>query len=1141
MASPGIPSLRTDLVGRGSELAALESAWQSALAGRARLVLLTGEPGIGKTRLALELAERTAAAGALVLWGRAWEVGGAPELWPWIQILRALVASPEGATLLAAEPAEHRDRIARLLPDVAAGSVTGTPAPDAADDESERFRLFAAVAALVARAAASCPLVLVIDDLHAADPSSMLLLRFVMREQRAARLIVVATYRALEARRDPVAGRSIADLGREGETLELAALAEDDVARLVALVVGTSPDAHLVRDVYRLSEGNPLFAGEAARLLRQGRGDRALALDTVADRLPMLVRERLEGLSADCRTVLTIAAVIGREFDLADVRDGSGIAGAQLLDLLGEGEKHGIIRSGPREGGLYGFTHGLLREALYADTTPGRRAELHRRVGEALERRYGADPGPRLAELARHFGEAAVAGGDPARGVAYARRAGDHARLLYAYAEAAAHYAQALRLLGDGEEHGAERCELLLARGLTATQAGDGRNARAAFLEAATLARRRDDVLQLGRAAVGVAGRGDVHVRLDREVIELIEDALARVDEETAPALRARLLAKLARVLYYAAPRERVAALASEGLAIARRLGTPSLLANALDASHFALWEPGPTAPKLAVADELVACARGARLREPEAAGHCWRFIDLLEIGDLVGALAELDAYAQLAAELRQPFFSWRAAVHRAMLALLQGRYEEAERLSQEALAIGEQLGSRTPMLIAGIQIYMMRREQGRFEEIELMLRSMAEQNASMPAFRAALAHFCAEAGRLDEARSELEAVARAGFATFPRDANWLSMMGELAQVVGVLGDGARAAELYELLLPFAQQIVVTGVGDLCEGSVARQLGVLAATSGRLTPAIAHFEAGLALDEALGARPWVARGKCELARTLVRRAAPGDAVRAVRLLDDAAALAESIGMATVTAAIGELRAAIAAGAGAGNAMVRDGRVWTITFAGKASCLKHSRGLDYLALLLAEPEREWHALDLTAAVHGATAADSRALRSREIEDERLEVRGLGDAGAVLDARSRAELRTRRAALRDEIAEVEAGADVGRDAGARAELEAVERALAAAYGLGGRTVRAISAAERARVAATKAIRQAIAACRNSHPAFAEHLDASVRTGRFFAYGGNGGTPWQVTRAAATATAPRRARIAGPAASDQGRPAS
>lgn len=268
-----------------------------------------------------------------------------------------------------------------------------------------------------------------------------------------------------------------------------------------------------------------------------------------------------------------------------------------------------MIRPVLRDGSLYGFSHGLLREALYAGVTPGRRGALHRRVGEALERRYGVDPGPRLAELARHFAEAARAGGDAGKAVEYVRRAGDQARSLFAFAEAAAHYERALRLLGGSPAETADRCELLLALGQARMLTGDARGAREAFFQAAELARGLGDVGRLARAAVRVGGRGDLLTRTDRQVLGLIEEALECLGSAES-ALRVRLLTRLTRTLYYTGPRGRVAEAAGEALALARRLGDPALLAVALDARHLALWGPGPTAEKLAVVNEIVDCGR---------------------------------------------------------------------------------------------------------------------------------------------------------------------------------------------------------------------------------------------------------------------------------------------------------------------------------------------------------------------------------------------------------------------------------------------------------------------------------------------------------------------------------------------------
>jgi predicted ATPase len=354
------------VVGRERELTVLEAAFADSVAGRGRLFLLTGEPGIGKTRLAREIAERAGARGALACWGRCWEAGGAPEYWPWVQILRSLVAKLE-PDFLASEPPERIERLGRVLPELSSKVSAGAEPPtDSLEGELGRFRLFEAAGALLARLSAGRPLVLVVDDLHAADPSSILLLRFVAGELRDARALLIGTYREAEARQDPVRARLLADLQRDANVLAVEPLGEREVAQLVQQEVGELPPDALVRDVYRLSEGNPLLAGEALRLLLVRRdGERAGdSRDLgVPDRLHDLVRGRLDSLSGDCADLLTVAAVIGREFDVADLRQATAQPPEQVLDLLGEAQAGGMIRPVLRDGSLYGFSHGLLREA----------------------------------------------------------------------------------------------------------------------------------------------------------------------------------------------------------------------------------------------------------------------------------------------------------------------------------------------------------------------------------------------------------------------------------------------------------------------------------------------------------------------------------------------------------------------------------------------------------------------------------------------------------------------------------------------------------------------------------------------------------------------------------------------------------
>jgi tetratricopeptide (TPR) repeat protein len=915
-------------------------------------------------------------------------------------------------------------------------------------------------------------------------------------------MLLVGTLRDAEVQRERSRARLVADLAREGDPLPLRALDARDIAELVEREVGPQSGT-LARNVYRLSEGNPLLAHEAIRVLR----DRPDAPDdAVPSGLQALVRDRLDLLSPACAELLATAAVIGRAFDVADLREATDFDAAQVLDLLGEAEASGVVHHDAREPHLHAFSHGLLRESLYAGMPPARRALVHARVGRALEERHAADPAPRLSELARHFAEAASAGGDTEKAVEYAWRAGDRARALFAFAEAADHYLRALRLLGMRDDAAVRRCDLLLALGFAQTRAGKGRQGRETLLEAAALARRIGDVERFARAAVGIAGH-DLHTQTDREAIACLEEALDGLGPVES-ALRVRLLTRLTKALYYAGPRDRMAQASAEALALARRLNDPALLADALDARHFALWGPGPSDEKLAVANEIMACGRAARERELELLGHYWRFADLLEAGDLLGATTALGHHEEIAAELHQPYFFWRAKSHRVALALMQGRFDDAERLVQEASEIGAQFVSRNPALVAAIQLYVLQREREPTPDIVPGLRAMADENPAMPSFRAGLAHFLSQLGHIEEARAEFEALAAVGFETMPRDSNWFSMMGELAEVAAFLQDRPRAAELYRLLLPYAEQVVVTGFADLCEGPVTLYLGMLATTLGRWEDGAAHFEHALELCRRLGARPYIARTKYALAWMLLARDAPGDRPRARALLDEAGTLAASVGMAALGRRIAVLGESIVAAPAAPDGLLRlDGQVWAVSYAGTTAHVKDGKGMRYLAHLLASPGVERHALELVALVAGNA---SGSIGAREIADEGLSVRLGEDAGPLLDERAKQEYRRRLAELRAEGEDADRCRDPGRGARARAEIDAIEGALAGAYGLGGRASRAGSAAERARVSVTKAIRQAIAQIERAHPGLGEHLRATVRTGRFFVAEGSEGPP-------------------------------
>jgi predicted ATPase len=427
------------LVGRDGELGELLAGLDDAASGSGRLFLLVfllaGDPGIGKSRLAYEAAERARDRGFKVAWGRRWEAGGAPVYWPWVQSLRACARGLDGEELRsllgAGAPfvAQLVAEVAEILPDV------GPPPPLGA--EAGRFRLFDAVATFLRNAAAGQPLMLVLDDLHAADAPSFLLLRFVARELGDARVLVLGAYRDIEVDRDHSLAAALAELSREpaARHLRLPGLTEADVGRLIKQTAGVRAGDSVVAVVHRYTEGNPLFVGEVVRLLAaEGRLDRIDDSAGLRRAIPEGIREvigrRVARLPEDCGKIVGLASVFGREFSLPPLERLSGVPAGELLDILHESIAARVVAEIPGAPGRLRFTHALIRD-IVRGIPAGQRLRLHQRAGEVLETLYRQDLDPHLAELAHHFFEAAP-GGDAGKAVSYARRAGQRAITLLA-------------------------------------------------------------------------------------------------------------------------------------------------------------------------------------------------------------------------------------------------------------------------------------------------------------------------------------------------------------------------------------------------------------------------------------------------------------------------------------------------------------------------------------------------------------------------------------------------------------------------------------------------------------------------------------------------------------------------------------
>src|SRR4051812_19727250 len=646
-AAPARPPFPAALAARGAPLAGRAEALAAGLAalppGRRGILLVAGEPGIGKTRLLAEAGRIAHAGGATVLYGRCHEELLTPYE-PFVEALTALAGTVEPAP-----------ELARLVP--AFGPAPAGPSP-----EGERWRLFEAIAALLAP-----PAVLLLDDLHWADAGTLRLLAHLLR--RPAPPPVLGAYRDSEISRAHPLAAALADLRRDGLVERLVVRGLDQPAG-AELVAGSGGPDGLAEPLCRETGGNPFFVGEVLRHLAAAGLPESGALP-IPEGVKDVIGRRLSRLAPETGRTLSVAAVAGREFDVALLE--AVLGDVDALAALEEAEAAQMVREAPGRPGRYAFVHALIRETLYDELSLTRRVRTHRALADALE----ALPHS-TAELAHHRLEAAVAG-DATRAADAALAAAREAQRAFAYEDAAALCERALAALEDGAAEPRRRAELLLALGDARLRTGEP--ARETFAAAADLACELADADLLARAALGFSGLGVTIIAVDRQAVGLLEEARAALP--SGHPLRARLVARLAIETYYAnAPGERKA-LGDEGVALARG-GDATALLDALNARHAALWSAAYLDERLATADELIALARPLRRAQRELQGRHPRAVGPMGRGDLAAARAEIAEHEALAERLRLPAYRWWAPMWRASLAMLEGRFAEAERLIQE-------------------------------------------------------------------------------------------------------------------------------------------------------------------------------------------------------------------------------------------------------------------------------------------------------------------------------------------------------------------------------------------------------------------------------------------------------------------------
>jgi hypothetical protein len=944
------------LIGRDEVLAVLRASLDQAAAGRGHLVLIGGEAGIGKTAVATAAADQAAARGVLVLWGRCSETEGVPAFWPWAQVVRA---AAEAGT----RPPDAVEALGWAAPAEPAG-VAGAPT------SSARFRLFAATASFLATLAGSRPVVVVVEDLHWADPDSLALAEFAARQLHGGRVLLIGTYR------DEEATGQLRHLAGSANLISLRGLGLAEVSQLMARHLGRAPGEDQARRLWDRTAGNPLFVTELSRLAGvRGMTDASGLAVPGADSVRDVIERRLARLPQDCVHTLAAASLDTQALRPGLLQQALAVDVETHLELAAAAGV--LVRT---ENGLR-FAHDLFREVLAAGLTADARAALHLSLARVLEEQAAAGGLAYPAELAAHYCAVTLTRPGPAvrsAAIRHSRAAAAAAAARLAFADAVGHLERVLPLL---DTDAATRLDVLLELGEARRKAGLLALARATYLDGAALARAGADDPRLARAALGLHAVGaKTGPSAEREqTIRLLQQAAGT--SGLTPDLAALVNAALARDLHHSLDASRIPRarqLAQHAVSLARGSRDRWTLAHCLIAAHDVCWRPGSARERLTVLDELLALARQLHSADLTAQARLLRATALLELGD-PAAHAELDLFCRESEQLGDAAARWDAQSRRAAAALLVGQLEEADALIGAAGRAAQDMGSADAVLIHDIQ----RWELARFEAGRGSYRRRrpdAEPPVeTWPPWRALLA---ADGGELERA-----AAVMAGFPVEQSDGPGATAGYDLwfpsiaAEAAARCGTSAQRRQLYERLLPLAGTHVVCGATVAYSGAVDHYLGLLAASLGEHSAAADHLTAAVAQHHLLGASAWAQLSALEQTRT--GRAAPAGA--------------------------------------APNRFRREGAVWRITYRGKTIRMPDAKGLHDIAALLARPREPVPATQLAGLVAPAGAAPVLDDQARAAYKARLTEldQDIDEATADSDLERAARAAAERDALIDEL--------------------------------------------------------------------------------------------------------------------------
>lgn len=999
-------------VGRDDELSVLGGVRARAAHGRRQVVVVSGDAGVGKTWLcerASELAERD---GFDVVWGRCWPHGGAPALWPWPAVLPKLTGQA-GADLLVGDTGD--------------------------DVGPERFARFAAVADLLTTSRRDKRTMIVIDDLHHADASTLLLTRFLVHALDRLPLVLVLAAR-------PHA--QLAELEHDATTVTLRPFGLKDTTAL--LTAHGLEDVSATRVLWRATGGSPLYLTRAVGHGVSGQD----AISNAINRLDPRVRRILAfgALLGVDGTTGEVAALVGE----SPAAVAEAVAGSGLLDRSADGWRfHDLVR----EAALAVFDHAELLDAhasaaaLLANTGKPERVAHHA-----------------LSAAPRSTKDAEIA-------INACRTAARSLRRGYAYEQAADLLDRAVAL---ADRTLPSHAELLIERAEAVLACGRLVSARTAFALATEAAELTGGPVLLARAVLGLGGVW-VHEHRNATVRERVlaqQRAALRMLPAEERALRCRLAVRLAAEAVYegGAPEEDVL----QALDQTRAIGDDHALAEALSLTHHALLAPEYAEARLSLAEEQITTASAAGDGILALFGLLWLTADRYLLGD-PNAEAALTELRQRSAALGVATTGYIVACMDVMKLIRAGRLADAEQSAEPCLQQGLDVGDADATGFYGAQVLSIRWLQGRDAELaDLVAGTMASASLAVPeyGFRVCMAMVLARSGRLTEARAALKPLLDLGIPNLQRSSSWLTAMVAFVEVAAILDEPEMAKQAADLIRPFASVPVMPSLAVACVGAASRSLGLAALTVGDPHAAVAYFEQAVQDNLRLGHLPATALSRAQLAEAMIARGRPGDLSRARALLVEAASAARTMDM-------GERAEAWLAQADALEppdtpaVLRRTVSGWTIHIGQSVTTVPDLVGMRYLSVLLDRPAQDVPVLDLA----GAGVVDFR----QELLDD-----------TAIDA-----YRTRLRELSDAISDAEDSADLGLVSRLRLEREALTSELTSAVGLGGRIRGFPDSPERARTAVRKAIKRALDVIAEADPVLGEELRSGVTTGLVCCY--------------------------------------